>query len=176
MKIDEIVKNSRASQHPIELKKLLEFLKDKEISNILEVGCDKGYSLEIWTNMFPDALIVGLELRSDGIDSEVSERENIIIVGEDSHSPEAVQTINGLFDRFPVDFLFIDGDHTYDSVKKDYELYSQFVRKGGIIAFHDVVIQDNDTVDVYKLWPQITDFQSSFVISEGGTGVGVIVK
>jgi predicted O-methyltransferase YrrM len=40
----------------------------------------------------------------------------------------------------PVDFLFIDGDHTYAGVKQDFEMYSPLVRKGGLVAFHDIVL------------------------------------
>lgn len=36
-----------------------------------------------------------------------------------------------------IDFLFIDGDHSIAGCKKDYQLYSGKVRKGGFIAFHD---------------------------------------
>ena len=38
-----------------------------------------------------------------------------------------------------IDFLFIDGDHTYEGVKRDFEMCSLLVRKGGIIAFLDTV-------------------------------------
>lgn len=37
-----------------------------------------------------------------------------------------------------IDFLFIDGDHTYEGVKKDFHMYSPLVRKGGIVALHDI--------------------------------------
>ena len=33
--------------------------------------------------------------------------------------------------------LFIDGDHNFENVYVDYYIYSSFVKKGGIIAFHD---------------------------------------
>lgn len=36
-----------------------------------------------------------------------------------------------------IDFLFIDGDHTYNAVKQDYNLYKNKVKKGGLIFFHD---------------------------------------
>ncbi len=39
------------------------------------------------------------------------------------------------FNGEPVDFLFIDGDHLYDGVKIDFELYKKLVRPGGLIAF-----------------------------------------
>jgi len=36
-----------------------------------------------------------------------------------------------------IELLFIDGDHTYDGVKRDYNLYYPMVKVGGLIAFHD---------------------------------------
>jgi len=36
-----------------------------------------------------------------------------------------------------IDFLHIDGDHTYEGVKLDWELYSPKVRPGGYITVHD---------------------------------------
>lgn len=35
------------------------------------------------------------------------------------------------------DFVFIDGVHTYDQVKKDLESYSKIIKKGGVVACHD---------------------------------------
>ena len=37
----------------------------------------------------------------------------------------------------PVDFIYIDGDHSYDGVKHDLEAWYPKVREGGIIAGHD---------------------------------------
>jgi glycosyltransferase involved in cell wall biosynthesis/predicted O-methyltransferase YrrM len=39
----------------------------------------------------------------------------------------------------PVEFIFIDGDHEYESVKKDFELWFPKLINKGIIAFHDTV-------------------------------------
>lgn len=38
----------------------------------------------------------------------------------------------------PIDILFIDGNHDYDSVLRDYKNWLKLVKKGGFIAFHDV--------------------------------------
>jgi hypothetical protein len=35
------------------------------------------------------------------------------------------------------DFVFIDGLHTYDQIKRDMENFSQIIRTGGMIACHD---------------------------------------
>lgn len=37
----------------------------------------------------------------------------------------------------PLDFLFIDGDHAYASVLRDFEQWTPLVRIGGILAMHD---------------------------------------
>ena len=36
-----------------------------------------------------------------------------------------------------IDFLFIDGDHSYEGVKKDFDLYSTILSENGIILIHD---------------------------------------
>ena len=36
-----------------------------------------------------------------------------------------------------IDFLFIDGDHHYEGVKKDWDLYSPLLKSGSIVDFHD---------------------------------------
>ena len=43
-----------------------------------------------------------------------------------------------------IDYLHIDADHTFEGCKKDFELYSQQMNKGGIITIHDT---DKDYVD-----------------------------
>ena len=37
------------------------------------------------------------------------------------------------------DFVFIDGDHSYEGLKGDWEGWAPLVKSGGIIALHDSV-------------------------------------
>jgi predicted O-methyltransferase YrrM len=39
--------------------------------------------------------------------------------------------------RGTIDFIFIDGDHSYDACKADILAWSPFMKRGGVIAFHD---------------------------------------
>ncbi len=42
-----------------------------------------------------------------------------------------------------LDFIFIDGDHSFEGVKKDFDVYSKKLSQRGIIAFHDARIFSN---------------------------------
>ena len=36
-----------------------------------------------------------------------------------------------------IDFLYVDGDHSYEAVSQDIQNFVPFVRAGGLFAFHD---------------------------------------
>jgi hypothetical protein len=44
-----------------------------------------------------------------------------------------------------IDYLHIDGDHSYEGVKKDFELYSTIMSENGIITIHDTDQLYHDT-------------------------------
>ena len=46
-----------------------------------------------------------------------------------------------------IDFLFIDGAHEYEAVRRDFSNYFKSVKKNGIIAFHDT---KNEKYGVHK--------------------------
>ena len=43
-----------------------------------------------------------------------------------------------------VDFIFIDGDHSLEGIRKDWDLFSKKVILGGIIALHDTNVPKHD--------------------------------
>lgn len=53
---------------------------------------------------------------------------------------EACKEIEGSFD-----FIFIDGDHSLEGIKRDWADWSQRVKPGGIIALHDTAVPDHDS-------------------------------
>ena len=66
----------------------------------------------------------------------------------DSHLDE---TLNKVKEISPVyDFLFIDGDHTYAGVKKDFEMYVPLVKERGLILMHDITNKDAGVKDFWK--------------------------
>ena len=47
-----------------------------------------------------------------------------------------------------IDYLHIDGDHSYEGVKKDFELYSTIMNENGLITIHDTDKHYHDTLVV----------------------------
>lgn len=39
----------------------------------------------------------------------------------------------------PIDMIFIDGDHSYAGVKRDWELFMPHVKEFGLVIFHDTI-------------------------------------
>jgi hypothetical protein len=56
---------------------------------------------------------------------------------------DSVQAIyDGHFEDNSLDFVLIDGEHTYEAILKDLELYWPKVKKGGYIFIHDSHVED----------------------------------
>ena len=49
----------------------------------------------------------------------------------------------------PIRFLWIDGDHTYDGAKLDFDLFSPYLVEGGIIAVHDILHEFEGPIRVF---------------------------
>jgi len=60
------------------------------------------------------------------------------------------EAIDG-FDDESIDILHIDGYHTYEAVKHDFESWLGKVKKNGIVFLHDTA-EVRDDFGVYKLW------------------------
>jgi predicted O-methyltransferase YrrM len=105
-----------------------------------------------------------------------------------SYAPETVARVRSLLGAQKLDLLFIDGDHNFAGVARDFDLYRHFVRDGGIIVFHDIVEDYRTrygrqtaswTGDVPRFWREIKPFYrtSEFVESreQDGLGIGALV-
>jgi len=74
------------------------------------------------------------------IDKPIAKEKDLeihLIEGK-SENPETIKTVREILKGRKVDFLFIDAEHTNEAVERDFENYSGFIRRGGLIAFHDL--------------------------------------
>jgi predicted O-methyltransferase YrrM len=85
------------------------------------------------------------------------DQQEVHYLRADSHDPHTVQKVKEILGDKAIDFCFIDGDQSNEGVKLDFEMYSSFVRKGGMVAFHDIVLVPHQTVanEVGRFWQQL---------------------
>ena len=183
-------------QSETEILEFLEFLDSRQVSCVLEIGSHKGGSLFLWTQLlrgrsghiisvdlpggdFGGGLIGGAEQL---FQSFVTSEQRLTAIRGDSHSMDTLSHVETLLEKQQIDFLFIDGDHSYDGVKLDYEMYSLLVRPGGVIAFHDTVYRpDAPKIEVYRLWDELKASGEEcvdFIASNGDRkiGIGALIK
>jgi predicted O-methyltransferase YrrM len=171
---------------------LLEIVKQQKPRHLLEIGTAKGGTLFLLARVSPpDALLVSLDLpygKYGGGYSPIRiplykrfarSNQRVALIRDDSHKQSSCDQVRSIIGEQFLDFLFIDGDHTYDGVKNDYLLYSPLVNKGGIIAFHDIARHGkNDACDVDKFWNEIKGMYKHEEIIEktdqGWAGIGVL--
>jgi len=77
-----------------------------------------------------------LELKGRHIGIDIACEVTAPNIMGDSHAPATLHKLVAMLGGRNVDLLFIDGDHAYESVKKDYEIFSPLTK--GLIAFHDI--------------------------------------
>jgi len=111
--------------------------------------------------------------------SFIKRGQRLYLIRADSHDTKTLEKVKRALGDEKIDFLFIDGDHTYEGVKKDFEMYSPLVRKRGIIAFHDIVPGSEENVGgVPKLWSEIKTWYKYREIvknwEQKGFGIGVL--
>lgn len=156
-------------QNQPELIALLGLLRGRELKRVCEIGTFRGGSLFIWCQIAsPDAHVISVDLPGSlfggghrrralpFFHSFRKPRQRLDFVRGDCHAPAVRSQVAALLGDERLDFLFIDGDHTYAGVKKDFEDYGPLVRAGGIIAFHDIVRNDaKPEIEVWRLWQEI---------------------
>ncbi|OAD20179.1 O-methyltransferase-like protein [Candidatus Thiomargarita nelsonii] len=160
--------------------------------SILEIGLSVGGTFEVWSRLASEEFImVGVDLEVPQLLEQsfpaLSSGQKLEIVIGDSHSLDTFEKVKA---KFPngVDFLFIDGDHSYNGVKQDYEMYSQLVNQGGRIMLHDInpdwhqlYGQDciEDSGQVYQFWQEVKKqrVKTEEVIDKAGQsgyGIGIV--
>lgn len=153
---------------------------------ILEIGTARGGTLLIWSGLASEKVVscdlVHREPQKGLLEAlpPTGSSCQVKLLTGDSHAAEFKQRVAAELGGQKVDFLFIDGDHTVEGVKADYEDYREFVRPGGIIAFHDIVEkQPFETNQVHQFWQRIkaeTAHIEEFINDpdQCGFGIGVI--
>jgi hypothetical protein len=87
-----------------------------------------------------------------GIDINGSAQGRPDIVG-DSRDPRTYAELQRRLDGRPIDLLFLDGNHTYDYVKFEFETYGALTLH--LIAFHDLFETQEPGLEVGRFWLEL---------------------
>jgi predicted O-methyltransferase YrrM len=193
-RIHPLVKRARefaVAQKRKELSRLLWLVQDLRPAMVLEIGTQAGGTLYCWCRLADaNATIVSIDLpwgRFGGGYTKEREQEmmslfptdgqQLHLLREDSHDPSTLDRLKSILDGRHLDLLFIDGDHTYEGVRRDFEMYSPLAAEGGAIVLHDILEHPAGTdCDVRRLWNEVKDDYRHVEITEppedwGGIGV-----
>jgi len=138
---------------------------------ILEIGISKGYSTRYFLRGLVDRNKSGFGGKLYSIDIKNSPRFERYVRKNKEMSDCWIEIIGDSklveWDK-SIDVLFIDGDHSYDYVKSDFERFSPYVREGGLILMHDISIK---SFGVCKYWEEISYPKVDLILNRAGLGI-----
>lgn len=161
---------------------------------VLEIGTSRGGNFLLFLKFSsPNALLISLDLPGGKfgggynrwvgyfLKSFALDSQKISLIRADSHKLSSLKKVKKVLKNKQIDLLYIDGDHSYEGVTKDFEMYSPLVKKGGIIAFHDIVDHPIESkCEVSKFWNEIkNNYEYKEIIEnwdQKKCGIGLIKK
>jgi predicted O-methyltransferase YrrM len=180
----------RISQDPKELEWLFDHAHEIGARHMLEVGSRNGGSLYILAHAVANGgKIVAVDLpygpwgtKDSALDLErvratlQKQGYEVELILGDSSSPAVVQKVHAALPA-GVDFVFVDGDHSYTGVRNDFCNYFELLTDTGLMAFHDVWPRPAEPeIEVPKLWAEFAPRYSGeiCVAHAASPGIGIL--
>lgn len=185
----------KPAQVKSEFLSLSEMVKKRNPNIIVEIGTANGGTLLTFSSlMHEEGTIISIDLPGGSFGGGYSrfrvpfyrsfarKKQAISLFRENSHDINTLNMLNSVLKGRKIDFLFIDGDHTYEGVKKDFFLYRELVSENGMIAFHDIAVHpENSGCEVHRFWEEIKmEYKKEKILEfiedreQGWGGIGII--
>ena len=126
---------------------------------IVELGVDYGYSTFVFgteLQKYKNSIIYGIDLFIGDEHAGKRNTYETVLNNITNHNLTNIQIIVSDFTKAsetwskPINILHIDGFHTYEAVKNDFNNWSKFVQEDGIILFHDTHVEHFGIKDFFR--------------------------
>ncbi|MFO0799639.1 MAG: class I SAM-dependent methyltransferase [Gemmataceae bacterium] len=191
---DHAIRRHQAVQRLPELAGLVSMVAALKPTVVVEVGTRHGGTFSCWPPVAAaGALLVSMDLPAgsfgggsgDPVLARLAEflrpGQRLETLRQDSHLPASREWLVGVLAGRPIDFLFLDGDHSLAGIRQDFETYGPLVRPGGLVAFHDILPDPgNAHIQVPEFWAELRgryaarEFIDPPGRTTGGMGIGVV--
>jgi len=131
---------------------IYEMVKESMPEFVLEIGTGQAQSARtilIALEENKKGKLISIDLRDRSARIPENLREYFIPIIGDSHNTEVFKDVSERFKQ-PFDLLLIDGDHSYEGVKKDFEMYVPLVKERGLILMHDICNVNEGVKDFWR--------------------------
>ena len=122
-----IVPKKTPRQNPDEFREFLWLVSGRPGRVVVEIGKGHGQTAKFYRKLLAAMHYISVD-KNPALSPAVC---------GDSTDQETIDKVGKALMGFGVDVLFIDGFHSEEVVRKDFENYKQFVVPGGYIALHD---------------------------------------
>lgn len=151
------------SIHPMQSESTLQKIIEESISInakvICEIGTAKGGTLYRLSKISQTCISIDLPANNPRRFIRSNEKfleeitSNTHFIRGNSHNKETEEKLKNALNGNKIDLLFIDGDHSYEGVKDDFNRYNRYMNQGGKILFHDIYQSEG----VNQLWQEIKE-------------------
>ena len=184
--------NMSAWQVRSEFEAMVHLVQEAKPARIMEIGTAKGATLLSWCRIASKQVVsVDLEHGIHGGGYPAAKQQlyrefthgrpgvQLDLFQDNSQIMPTRQKVEAVLAGQKLDVLFIDGDHSYEGVRKDFDLWSPLVRPGGIILFHDILPHTKVAhCEVDRLWnelkPRFRHVEFIHDPQQGWAGIGAI--
>ncbi len=140
-------------QNREELIGLCEFIEAHRIRSYLEIGTWTGRLVRTLHRLFGFDRVAACDdgyARRFGLEIAVPEGTHYLEARSDSRAYQAWRERLG-----PIDLVFIDANHAYHAVRRDFEINRRFPHR--FLAFHDITGASRATRGVRRFWEELDE-------------------
>ena len=180
-----------ASQKLNELRLFIRRIRRRNLHVIVEIGSQRGGMFWLWCQLANrNATIVSIDpnttsKRQAKLHRYCYKTQRAYFIKTPTQSMRTMDELLRVLGDQPIDLLYLNRGISNRLISREFDLYSQLVRPGGIVAIHNIRPQGLDRISpVAKFWggikhqnncKEILDLKGNSLLDNWG-GIGILIK